>query len=379
MPPIHQTFKRRIHDAYAAAATLLGGPPSAARGDGAEQGLETVHVIPGGELRVEHRLEALYHDLPSSFSTLRWPESRLLRLRHASVVGDQGNVFLKDGRWLRACPSLEVLQPRKVRRPLPLGARRTEAPAFHLTGRDHENRAHFLFQHLPRLLACKDAPALPQTLQVIVARGHRRWQEEYLRKLGLSREVSFIESDAGTLRCRELYYVPQIRSGSSPLCRPQDYIHLRERLHRPGPKTGLPVFISRADAPDRHLLNEAEVIASFERVFGSCQVVRLSEIPLDEQIQIFSRAPLVAGSQGQAFSAALFSRHTVFVILEAGEHNPWCGSFRDVAVICGNEALTLYSGTPRQKGQSYVFPLEKLEHAWRKLRPLLASPVFTPA
>jgi glycosyl transferase family 61 len=366
-----KSFKRRVYDAYAAAATTLSGPPAEAKEPVSGEGIEVIHLASQGSVRLEHSLEARFHGLPESFSVLSWPETCLYRLNNVKVVGDQGNVFLNDGRWLRVCPSLDSLEGRKVRRPLPFYSRQIHPPAFHLTGRDHENHGHFLFQHLPRLLACRDLPQLPKKLKLLVAQGHQRWQARYLQKLGLDDTTDIIECDEGTLCCDELFYAPQIRSQSSPLCRPQDYVHMRECFHRPSPKTGLPVFISRADAPDRHLLNETEVIASFERTFGSCRVVRLSQTPLDEQIDLISRAPLITGSQGQAFAVSLFAKDSVFVILEAGEHNPWCDSFRDVAIICDNQALTLYSGTPRQTNESYTFPVGKLEHAWEQLKQLL--------
>lgn len=366
-----KSIKRRVYDAYAAVATMLGGPPAQAKELGSGEGADVIQLAPSGSVRLEHRLVARFHGLPESFSVLSWPETSLYRLNDVRVVGDQGNVFLKDGRWLRVCPSLEVLAPRKIRRPMPIYSRQIHSPAFHLTGTDHENHGHFLFQHLPRLLACRDLPQLPKKLKMLVAQGHQRWQGRYIQKLGLGDTTDMIECDDGTLYCDELFYAPQIRCQSSPLCRPEYYIRMRECFHRPGPKTGLPVFISRADAPDRHLLNETEAITSFERAFGSCRVVRLSQTPLDEQIELFSRAPLIAGSQGQAFAVSLFAKDSVFVILEAGEHNPWCDSFRDVAIICGNDALTLYSGTPRQANESYTFPADKLERAWGQVKMLL--------
>ena len=366
-----KSIKRRVYDAYAAVATLLSGPPEQATEPVSGKGVEAIQVSPPGQLRLNHSLEARFYGLAESSSLVEWPESSLYRINNARVVGDQGNVFLQDGRWLRACPSLNVMEPRKVRRPLPIYSRSIHGPAFHLTGRDHENHGHFLFQHLPRLLACRDLPQVPKKMKVLVAEGHKRWQARYLQKLGLAENEDIIECHEGTVRCDELYYVPQIREETSPVCRPQDYLTMRECFHRPGSKTGLPVFISRADAPDRYLINEKEAVASFEKVFGSCQVVCLSKVPLDEQIEIISRAPLVAGSQGQGFAVSLFAKDSIFVILEAGSHNPWCDSFRDIAIICGNDALAIYSGTPRQEDQSYSFPIEKLEQAWLRLKGLL--------
>jgi len=373
-----KSIKRRVYDAYAAVATTLGGPPSEAKEPVSGKGVEVIELAPPGSVRLEHRLEARFYDRPESFSDVTWPKLSLYRLNNAKVVGDQGNVFLTDGRWLRVCPSLDVLEPHKIRRPLPFYSRHIHPPAFHLTGRDHENHGHFLFQHLPRLLACRDAPQFPEKPKLLVAQGHQRWQGRYLQKLGLADETDIVQCDEGTLNCDELFYIPQIRSQSSPLCRPQDYVYMRECFHRPGPKTGLPIFISRADAPDRHLLNETEIIASFERVFGSCRVVCLSKTPLDEQIDLISRAPLITGSQGQAFAVSLFAKDSAFVILEAGEHNPWCDSFRDVATICGNSALTLYSGTPRQTNHSYTFPVGKLGSAWERLKLLQGQGTLNP-
>ena len=149
---------------------------------------------------------------------------------------------------------------------------------------------------------------------------------------------------------------------------------MRERFHRPCPKTGPALFLSRKDAPNRLLLNESEAVAQFEKTFGNIRVIELSKTPLDQQVSLISEAPVVISPLGQALTVSLFAKDSVFINLDAGVGpNPWGDAFRDVANICGNQALSLHSQTACTKDGSFIFPPEDLNQMLIKVKRLIQA------
>lgn len=332
-----------------------------------------------GRTQVDNAFECRFHarDLSTFFD---WPDLSLMTLHDAWMTGDQGQVFLNDGTFLSICPSLRHLPERKVRRPLPWLSRRLDGVYFHLTGVDHENHAHFLFQHLPRLLAAKEQlKKHGDNFKVIVAPGHHRWQARYLRYFGIS-EDRVVVASVGTIRVEKLLYVP-MPYGSSYLCNPRFYQEMRDGFSsniQPSPaSTGGVLFISRQDAPDRRLLNEEEIIGICREVMGDVQVVQLGKLKLDDQIRLCSTARLVIGPQGQGMGVVLFMRQGAVVVMEYGdEFLPfgWCRAFCDAAITLGVSALRLISGTAADEQRCWSYPPDKFRSEMLRLRELLPPP-----
>ncbi|MFZ2277140.1 MAG: glycosyltransferase family 61 protein [Prosthecobacter sp.] len=367
-----KSFRRRIHDLYANLRSAVHLYPKIESAPANSKDVTVIPLIEAGSEEVSCELEARLNNQTAMSTLIRWPNVNLYRVQNATIVGDQANVFTSDGRWLRVCPSLDYLPLKKVRQPIYLGANRLSMPLFHLSGRDHENHGHFLFQHMPRWLAAqKKMQELSPDFKILVAKGHLKWQSRYLTRTGGAPD-QMIECGDGTTRCNDLYYIPQPRGTHDCLSRPQDYRAMNEYFHRPQAKTGPTLFLSRKDAPNRHLLNEDEAVAEVERVFGSCRSIQLSKTPLDEQIALISAAPVVVGPLGQALATALFARNSVYINLDGG-HGPdsWGDAFRDVANICGNQGLSLYSKTPRTADGSFLFPREDLHARLENVKRLI--------
>ncbi|MFC5453937.1 glycosyltransferase family 61 protein [Prosthecobacter fluviatilis] len=367
-----KSFRRRIHDIHANLRAAVHLYPKIESDPGSAKQVTVMPLIEAGEESVSCELEARFKKQTETSTLIRWPSVNLYRVENATVVGDQANVFLANGKWLRVCPSLGTLPLKKVRPPIYLGATKLNAPMFHLSGRDHENHGHFLFQHMPRWLAAqkKMQEANPH-FKILVAKGHLRWQSRYLTRTGASEE-QILECGDGTSRCKDLYYLPQLRGQDACISRPQDYRSMNEFFHRSQAKTERALFLSRKDAPNRYLINEDEAIAEIEKVFGSCRSIQLSKTPLDQQIDLISSASVVVGPLGQALATSLFARGSIFINLDAG-HGPdsWGDAFRDVATICGNRALSLYSKTPRTADGSFTFPPDALRQMLERVKMLI--------
>jgi len=329
-----------------------------------------------GRLEVDNSFENRFHSRELK-SSLEWPALPLMTLHDAWITGDQGQVFLHDGTFLCVCPSLRHLPQRKIRRPLAWLARPLRGVYFHLTGVDHENHAHFLLQHLPRLLAAREhCRKHSAELKVIVAPGHKRWQSRYLQYFGIS-DDRIVEASVGTIRVEKLLYVP-MAYGNTYLCNPRFYREIRDGFTRSIPPEaegahGPILFISRQDAPDRRLTNEEEIIAICREELGSVQVVQLGRLKLDEQIRLCATARLIIGPQGQGMGVVLFAKGGLFVVLEYGETfhvHGWCRAFCDTASALGLQTLRLMSGGGFDACRDWNYPADKFREEVLRLRDL---------
>lgn len=366
-----KSFSRRIHDLYANLRSAVRLYPKIESSPTNSASLTVIPLIEAGSEEVPCELEARFFNQTAATSVIRWPAVNFHHIRNATVVGDQASIFTPEGRWLRVCPSFDLLPLSKVRQPISIGASKVTTPLFHLSGRDHENHGHFLFQHMPRWMAAqKKMQELNPHFKVLVAKGHLKWQSRYLVKTGLTQD-QIIECSDGTTRCNDLFYVPQLRGVQDCLSRPQDYRAMNEYFHRPHAKTGPSLFLSRKDAPNRYLLDEPAAIAEVEKVFGSVRVIELSKTPLDEQIDLVSKAPVIVSPLGQALAVSLFAKNSVIINLDGGTGpDAWGDAFRDVANICGNQAISLYSGSSRTQDGSFTFPPHDLNQMLEKVKKL---------
>ena len=110
---------------------------------------------------------------------------------------------------------------------------------------------------------------------------------------------------------------------------------------------GPPVFLTRRDAPNRRLLNEERIFAAAKSLIQNLVEVKLTGMPLKEQIRLFRRTPLFISPLGQASCNIVFSEGSTILNLKNGpvppEANGSIGSL--IAAASGNRGLTIYSGT----------------------------------
>jgi hypothetical protein len=367
-----KSFSRQAHDLCSQIRSGLGFSLSVCDNLQEANPLAAFLLQEEGREKLNNSLEEAFYGASVSPAKQEWPCRKMLRIKNACLVGDQGQIFLEDGRWLNVCPSQVSFPQKKVRSPIKWGSTEISVPAFHLTGLNHENHGHFFFQHLPRLLAAQDVLMKIENLHYLIAPGHRKWQERYLGYFGVAPE-RILEVSPGTVRCRDLYYVPQLWGGQH-LSRPEEYRKIKNTFHRPMKKEGPVLFISREDAPDRRLLNEGEVMAELESVFGPVEKLLLGRTPLAEQLEKVAKARLIIGPQGQGMTVSLFAEGSVVVILEAGERPEtysWCQAYRDAALICGNQAIRLFSQSPRDSQHNWVFPKSSLLNLLLRLRQII--------
>jgi len=370
-----QPLQRWLHDFYSGLArTWL--PPVAELADlVAIAGARAFPVQTAGAVDLSHPLEAALHGPAFAHTRITWPSVNAWRLPDTYLVGDQGCVHLANGLQLGAQHAVWNCSTRKVRRPIRWLARHSNAPLFHLTGTNHENRAHFVLEHLPRYFAANSTgQGLPA--HCLIAPGHRAWQACYVELLGLQ-EACLIEGSPGTLFTTELLLVPYL-GGEATLPAPATLrsmaAAMQARIRLPGERTAAPVlWISRRDAPDRQLANEEALVAITRRLLGEVEVVCLTHHDFPAQLTKLAGCQWIIGAQGQGLHLPFLTTGKQVVILEQGGPNHghgWDAVFRDLAELAGNHAVRLFSERPpvTQGTGDWEFPTARFATQLTRLR-----------
>lgn len=373
-----KSVQRRIHDAYGRLASTLGKPPEWRELPPAAHLVQTVPVQTAGEVMLDNSLEAGFFGLPERTATYAWPDQQLFHLRDVWLAGDQENVFFKSGELFAICQDVSRQWARKVRRPIKALARKLGGLYFHLGGPNHDSRGHFILHHLPKLIAARDVLKRFPEAKILVAPRHVKWQTVYLQALGIPPD-RIVEGSDGTLHVEELLYVPTLY-GARKLSDPAQHRALNLELPRAllpalPPMPGLkqpPIFISRADAPDKRLANEDHIVQLAGEILGGIEVVHLRNHSLAEQIRKFHQAPVIIGAMGQGLTNINFTSGKTLVVIERGADLPDrspCLMFRNLALVCGNRAIRFHSGTTYQgPKRDWTFPEPKFRQQLTRLR-----------
>lgn len=340
---------RVLHDGYASLLRRLGcklpvcaQPPPEVR---------THALRPAGSCILDTSLEAGFHGCQTQGVKYEWPVWEGYEIPAAFVAGDQGFVFLPDGRFFAPSlyPNDDNIGIYKIRRPIPALARKIKGTVFHLTGPNHENRGHFMLDHLPRLIVARELLQQMGDYQILLTGRHIRWQREQVRMLGFP-DDRILACEAGTLKFERLIHV-RFGSRYSSFSPPHGLCELRDCAARyaesENESGGPPVFLTRRDAPNRRLLNEERIFAIAQSLIPSLTEVKLTGMPLKEQIRLFRRTPLFLSPLGQASCNIALSKGSTIINLKYGpppdDPNQSLGTF--IASATGNRGLTIYSGT----------------------------------
>ena len=239
----------------------------------------------------------------------RLPEAGVYCLRGAYLLGDEGAVLSRDHRLfgefvhhfgtarLEDGPYFRPFAAFRARIP-----RREEWIAL-LAAPQGRNHYHWLFDVLPRLHLLEEYRA--QIERYAVPRGLSGAQREALARLGV-REGQLLELDPGDKLYCERLLVPSL-PGSEGAVAPWAAAFLRERLGGgtpPGPGRRR-LFVSRSDARERRLSNEAEVAALLEA--RGFETITPGSLDLEAQIAAFREAGAVVACHGAALANLVFS------------------------------------------------------------------------
>lgn len=259
---------------------------------------------------------------PEAFDpTYRFPAATLAAFPHARVAGagvvvvtgdrrvladsfSADHVLEGDGRFLKRSLAVDLdgarhTIPFVLHRPRGT-VRRVEGPAVLVANHWQGNYHHWLVEVLPRLRAALEEPALAAAPVLVPADGPA-FQREALDLLGVdpARRLPF---DGGEWDVERLY-VPSPGSFA-----PHELRWVRARalagLEAPPGAAGL-LYVTRADATTRRVLNEAEVVGALQA--RGFEVVSLTGMPFREQVRRFAGARVVVGPHGAGLTNVLFA------------------------------------------------------------------------
>ena len=189
-----------------------------------------------------------------------------------------------------------------------------------LAGRASENYYHWLLEFLPRLALLEDSGKYEDWPLLIDAGLHPNLKEALARVCGADRTLVELKRGVryGVKRLAApspLAWMPvDLKPGS--VLQPGDVVFskravqfLRERLGaqalKVAPKQTRRLFLARPDAPYRRLINEAEIQAVFVR--HGFEIVRPERMSVQEQIETFASAEVIAGATGAGFTNIVFA------------------------------------------------------------------------
>lgn len=182
------------------------------------------------------------------------------------------------------------------------------------------NYYHWMLEFLPKIsLLEKSQNGMPNDLffdaKILLPPNPRSWMLKSLQMLGID-ENQVYHPTSNHLKVDQLLFMPPF---ATKYCTPSwAYQWYKDRFSafiEKSEKKTKRIYISRQNAQNRQMINEAQVI-NFLSKYGF-ETYLLEEMTLPEQISLFSQAEIIVGPHGAGFSNMIFStRATLIDIFE---------------------------------------------------------------
>lgn len=319
-----------------------------------------------------------YHRVPYDASSLRQAQARTGERLHAAdqplFVCELADVYLRLDRGLVEVPGGKTLiesssmQSRLLRvvslignhkgRGVPRRSGRTFATVITMFDR---NYYHWLIDTLPRLSLLASLP-LTEPVTLLMPAGLKPYQITTLSWcLPPGMEVEYV-SDGDGVYVDRLLMPSYIRPRTNLYVPTEHLTYVRDAILRhvdgPDPGGALPrIYVSRALAPRRHVVNEDEVAACLSR--HGFTLVHPERMTLEDQVRRFRTARWIAGPHGAGLTNMLFSGQAS--ILEfSGDLGPSTWHFKRLASTLGHTHHRLIA-TQRAKDADMHVDIQRLE------------------
>ena len=235
--------------------------------------------------------------------------------------------------------------------------RRVSEPALAMIGPWSWIYHHWLFELLPRLAARERLAGLAE-LPIVVPADLSAVRAETLRRLGI-RQDRLLPFDGGVWRFDRLY-VPSYPAPGGYARAP--LVWLREKFGAVG-RPSRRIFVSRADASARRIINEEDVCRLLgARGFASVVPGRLA---FADQVATFAEAEIIVGAAGAGLANVVFAPEGALLIeLQPASYINRAHWF--VANALAQRYAVVLGGEGDER-QDYSVDLDKLEQALESL------------
>jgi capsular polysaccharide biosynthesis protein len=248
--------------------------------------------------------------LVQTVNGLGYPSQHLVVLPEATLKRNRGlivfdkNCYLAEAHWRAA----NVYEDPAYRNEWPLTDRRKLPGDWYcLMGHWGGNYNHWMWDELPRLFSA--LPRLPDNIRFIVSDDLSNFQRDTLQLLGITMNRCLPQSVFGETQVERLWFATLLGHSEHAATAPDIAKEMRDtfvgRLGSLANERKRRVFISRANARYRRLINENELIPELEQL--RFEIVRAEEFSFADQVRIFSECAVVLGVHGAGLTNILFA------------------------------------------------------------------------
>jgi hypothetical protein len=305
---------------------------------------------PQAEIELRRGIPARYTARPVELYRLEpgWLETQL------AVAITPGGEYLRDtlrtrrqalayGYRPHAPSGFELPQPESVAE---------RGPAFLLGLPVGGNYFHWLFEAVSRWLLA--SPSLPEDMPLVTPKLDPM-ERLALQAAGVPDERLVELPDSALLRFSELFVIDRGVRQSVQIA-PAAARALRD-LGAKEPATRLRLFISRANARRRRIVNDAELASTLER--HGFTTLRAEELTVPEQIDLFASAEVVLGMHGAGLTNSVFcpAGTTILELQPSGLDRARIMLFWHLAAACGHRYVQVVC--PEASGQEEASPSDR--------------------
>jgi hypothetical protein len=232
------------------------------------------------------------------------------------VVVSPDHRLLADVSW-----AIHDLPVRTVSQPLyhPAMYKLHLPPIQHISGRVAimnslwpDNYYHWMFDILPRFEFLHRSGLIPDRY---VINTNTSFQKESLQTLSIPSFKILSPTKDAHIEADELI-VPSLPGpvfgGQSPQLQACEYLRKTFLQTERTKKPHRALYITRSDAEERRVINEVEIL---EELFDNgFEVISLSNLPLVQQVELFSEAKIIVGSHGAGLTNVVFCQPSSVLI-----------------------------------------------------------------
>lgn len=241
---------------------------------------------------------------------LGYPSQHLVVLPEATLKRNCGlimfnkNCYVVEGHWRAS----NVYNDPSYCNEWPLVDRRKLTGDWYcVMGHWGSNYNHWMWDELPRVFSA--LPYLPADVRFVVADDIRDFQRDSLQALGIAPERCLAQSAFGETHVERLWFATPVGHSEHGTTAPDIAKKMRavfvKKLGSQANAASRRLFISRAKATYRQLLNEEELTPELKRL--GFEIVRPEELTFSEQVRIFSECAIVLAQHGAGLTNMLFA------------------------------------------------------------------------